>query len=247
MSVDTERGGRRTSDWGDQVNQPTGHLTMAQLLAVLLERLPEWPPIEHDEKKIRAALEVLIREPEWQRGCRRDIETALTLIEKNELSRRRPEQNKRAIAQLLAALKKAQTAKAKLPWLQIRQFENVCNLQAGLAICEHEKDEQNQAAPRKPRASSHRQFDAVQTAHHLVQLWLVVRHGIYEADELSDQSPWYKLSAILFGKDVNMLSHMRRYRNAMDRVHAAVALGDDGKRVRRKPSQIVPVSDAGGG
>jgi hypothetical protein len=41
------------------------HLTMAQLLAVLLARLPEWPPIEHDEKKIRAALQVLIPEPEW--------------------------------------------------------------------------------------------------------------------------------------------------------------------------------------
>jgi hypothetical protein len=247
MSADTETGGRGSSYWGDQVNQPTGHLTMAQLLAVLLERLPEWPPIEHDEKKIRAALQVLIPEPEWQRDCRRDIETALTLIEKNELSRRRPEQNKRAIAQLLAALKKAQTAKAKLPSLQVRQFENVCNLQAGLAFCEHEKDEQNQTAPRKPPASSHRQFDAVQTAHHLVQLWLVVRHGICEADELSNQSPWYKLSAILFGKDVNMLSYMRRYRNAIDRAHAAVARSDDGKRVHREPSQIVPVSDAGGG
>ena len=71
--------------------------------------------------------------------------------------------------------------------------------------------------------------------------------AFYEADELSDQSPWYKLSAILFGKDVNMLSHMRRYRNAMDRAHAAVAHGNDGKRVGRKPSQIVPVSDAEGG
>ena len=87
----------------------------------------------------------------------------------------------------------------------------------------------------------------MQTAHHLVQLWLVDRHGINEADELSDQSPRYKLSAILFGKDVNMLSQMRRYRNSMDRAHAAVAHGDDGKRVRRKPSQIVPFSDAGGG
>ena len=114
MSADTETGDRGSSNWGDQVNQPTGHLTMAQLLAVLLER----PAIEHDEKKIRAALQVLIPEPEWQRNCRTDIETALTLIEKNELSRRRPEQNKRAIAQLLAALMKAQTAKAKLPWPQ---------------------------------------------------------------------------------------------------------------------------------
>jgi hypothetical protein len=216
---------------------------MAQSLAVLLER----PPIEHHEKKIRSALQVLIPESEWLRDCRRDTETALTLIEKNELSRRRPEQNKGAIARLLAALKKAQTAKAKLPWLQVGQFENVCNLRAGLAICEHEKDEQNQAAPQKPRASSHRKVDAVQTAHHLVQLWLAVRHGIYEAYELSDQSLWYKLSAIPFGKDINMLSRMRRYRNAMDRAHAAVAHDDDDKRVRRKTSQIVPVSDAGSG
>ena len=47
-------------DREDEVNQPTEHPTMAQLLALLLERLPEWPPIKHDERKIRAALQVLM-------------------------------------------------------------------------------------------------------------------------------------------------------------------------------------------
>jgi hypothetical protein len=229
------------------VNQPTEHLTMAQLLALLLERLPEWPPIKHDERKIRAALHVLMPEPEWRHDCREDMEAALKLIEKNEFSRQRRKQDSRAITQLLAALKKAQSAKAALVWLDARQFENVCNLQAGIAFCDREEDEQQQAAPRKPRPSSHRKFDAVQTAYHLVQLWLVVRRGIFDAGRLSDQSPWYKLSAILFGKDANLLSHMSRYREAMDRAHAAVADGKDGRRVRRKPSQTVPVGDARAG
>ena len=224
-------------DRGDEVNQPTEHLSMAQLLALLLERLPEWPPIKH----------VLMPEPEWRHDCGEDIEATLTLIEKNELSRRRPKQDKRATAKLLAALKKAQSAKAELVWLDARQFESVCNLQAGIAFCDREEDEQQQAAPRKPRPSSHRKFDAVQTAYHLVQLWLVVRRGIFDAGGLSDQSSWYKLSAILFGKDANLLSHMSRYREAMDRAHAAVADGKDGRRVRRTPSQIVPVSGARAG
>jgi hypothetical protein len=231
----------------NEVNQPTEHLTMAQLLAVLLERLPEGPAIKHNERKISAALQVLMPAPEWQHDCLKDIEATLTFLEKNELSRRRPRQDKRAIAQLLAALKKAQTAKTRLPRLDAREFENVCNLQAGIAFCNHEEDERKQAAPRKPRPSSHRQFDAVQTAYHLVQLWLVVRRAIYDADKLSDQSPWYKLSGILFGKDANLLSHMSGYREAMDRAHAAVGDDKDGRRVRRKLSQIIRVSDAGAG
>jgi len=200
------------------VKEPTKHLTMAELLALLLERLPERPPIKNDESKIRAALHVLMPEPEWRHECREDIEAALTLIEKSEFSRRRRKQDTSAIAPLLAALKKAQTAKARLPLLQACQFENVCNLQAGVAFCERQQGEQEQALPRKTHRCSHRLFDAVQTAHHLVQLWLVVRRGICDADNLNEQSPWCKLSAILLGKDVNLLSHMSRYRKAIDRV-----------------------------
>ncbi len=38
------------------MKEPTEHLTtMAESLAVLRERLPEWPPIKNDESKIRAA------------------------------------------------------------------------------------------------------------------------------------------------------------------------------------------------
>jgi len=40
---------------GGEVKEPTEHLTTAELLAVLRERLPEWPPIKNDESKIRAA------------------------------------------------------------------------------------------------------------------------------------------------------------------------------------------------
>ena len=86
------------------MKEPTEHLTMAELLAVLRERLAEWPPIKNDESKIRAALHVLAPEPGWRPAYREDIDAALTLIEKSEFSRQRRQQDTRAIAQLLTAL-----------------------------------------------------------------------------------------------------------------------------------------------
>ncbi len=50
------------------MKEPTEHLTMAKSLAVLRERLPEWPPIKNDESKIRAALQVLT--PEYRAAAR---------------------------------------------------------------------------------------------------------------------------------------------------------------------------------
>jgi hypothetical protein len=216
---------------------------MAELLALLFERLPEWPPIKNDEGKIIAALHVLMPEPEWQHDCREDIEAALALIGKNEFSRRR-KRGTRPVAQLLTALKKAQAAKARLPLVQACQFENVCNLRAGVALCERQLGEQEQALPRKTHPRSHRIFDAVQTAYHLVQLWLVIRRGIHDADNLNQQSPWYKLSAVLLGKDVKLLSHMLRYREAIDRAHAAVADAEDRRREGHILLQMSPVRDA---
>jgi hypothetical protein len=221
------------------VKEPTEHLTMAGLLAVRRERLPEWPPIKNGESKVRAALHVLMPEPEWRHDCREDIEATLKLIEKNEFSRQRREQDTRAITQLLAALKKARTT------IQACQFENVRNLQAGVAFCERQQGEQVQALARKIHLCSHRLFDAVQTASHLVQLWLVVRRDIYDADNLNQQSPWYKLSANLLGKDANLLSYMSRYREADDRAHAAVGDVEDRGRERDRLLQMVPVRDGG--
>jgi hypothetical protein len=149
---------------------------MAELLAVLRERLAEWPPIKNEESKVRAALHVLIPEPEWRHDCRENIEAALKLIEKNEFSRQRCKHDSRAITQLPTALKKAQTTKARLPLLQSCQFENVCSLQAGVAFCERQQGEQVQAPARKAHLCSHRLFDAVQTASRLV-LQLAVSDG----------------------------------------------------------------------
>ena len=59
------------------MKEPTEHLAMAELLAVLRERLPEWPQIKNDESKIRTAPHVLTPEPEWRHDCREDIEAAL--------------------------------------------------------------------------------------------------------------------------------------------------------------------------
>jgi hypothetical protein len=79
---------------------------------------------------------------------------------------------------LLTALKKAQTAKARLPLSQACQFEYVCNLQAGVAFCERQQGEEEQALPRKTHPSGRGLFDVAQTAYQLAQLWLVVRRGI---------------------------------------------------------------------
>jgi hypothetical protein len=100
------------------VKEPTEHLTMAELLAVLRERLPEWPPIKNEESKVRAALHVLIPEPEWRHDCRENIEAALKLIEKNEFSRQRRKRDSRAITQLLTALKKARVGRL---WSRFRR------------------------------------------------------------------------------------------------------------------------------
>jgi hypothetical protein len=108
-------------------------------------------------------------------------------VEKNEFSRRRPKKDKRAIAQLLTALKKAQTVKGRPLLLEAREFENVCNLQAGVAFCERREAEQEKHLRDNVVPLLNRRFDAVQTAYHLVQL--VVRRGIYDADKLSQKAP----------------------------------------------------------
>ena len=119
---------------GGEVKEPTEHLTMAELLAVPLGRPPARSPIKNDKSKIRAARHVLTPELEWRHVCREDIEAALTLIEENEFSRQRRKQDTRAITELLTALKKAQTAKSRLPLLQACRFENICNRQTGVAF-----------------------------------------------------------------------------------------------------------------
>jgi len=60
------------------VKEPTEHLTtMAESLAVLRERLPEWPPIKSDESKIRPALQVLT--PEYRAAARSRNRSALSV------------------------------------------------------------------------------------------------------------------------------------------------------------------------
>jgi hypothetical protein len=193
------------------------------------------PPIIYDEKVIGDALKILTPKPEWREECLEDIKTAFNNIEHPSLFPTRSKPANKALAQLLAALKRAQTAKAKLPWLEASSFETACDLEAGIAFCDREEVERKQAAPRKPRPPSHKQREAVATAYYLVNHWLVRRRGIYDADALSRQSPWYKLSAVLFGKKVNLLAHMSDYKKGMDRTHAAIFDTDANKRPRRKP------------
>ena len=46
-------------------------------------------------------------------------------------------------------------------------------------------------------------------------------------------------------KDANLLSHMSRYREAIDRAHAAVGDDEDRRRELDGLLQMVPIRDAG--
>jgi hypothetical protein len=78
-------------------------------------------------------------------------------------------------------------------------------------------------------------MQAVTAAYYLVNPWLVRRRGIYDADARRRQSPWYKLSEILFGKKVNLLAHTSRYQKQMNQLNAAIFDTNANKRPRRKP------------
>jgi hypothetical protein len=172
----------------------------AGVLMAKLRPLPELPPMLHDEEA-KAILKILKPKPEQREECLEDIRMAFTAIERE--TPRYKEANK-ALARLLAALKRAHAAKTKLPWQQVHYFETVCDLAAGITLCENEQKQTTKRIPRPPR---HRQMQAVMAAYALTQRWLP-----RNARSLSRQSPWYKLSAILFGKKVNLLAHMSRYK-----------------------------------
>jgi hypothetical protein len=178
-----------------------------------------FPPlvVQHDETKIRAALKILRPKPEWRKDCCKDIQVALSLVQASELRLFEPRSKREshALDQVLKALERAQIAKASLYWFDVRQFDATCNLEAGIAYCKRELDREKQSRG-TPRPPSYRQQAAVRAAYYLVNTWLVHRRGLHAADALGKQSPWYRLSAILFGKDVNLLAHMSRYRKAVE-------------------------------
>lgn len=197
-----------------------GEILTAGMLMALHNPPPELPPVAVNEKAIKDALDILRPKPAEREQCREDIKAAFAFVEHNDLVPRSKQVNE-ALAQLLAALKRAQAAKTKLPWAKAHHFETTCDLEAGIAFCGREEVERKQTASRKPRPPSHRQRQAVSTAYGLVCTWLVGRGT--RARSLSKQSAWYKLSAILFGKKVNLLAHMSHYQKGLTRFNATVA------------------------
>jgi hypothetical protein len=169
------------------------------------------PPVVPDERAIKAALKILNPEPAERERCLEIIKDAFELIEHGGVFfEPRSKKTKEAVAELLAALKRAKIAKEKLPWVSARLVEIACDFETAIGLCENEQ--KHSASLPKSGPPSHRQQLAVQTAHDLVQAWLVQRRDIYDAESLSHQSAWYKLSAILFGdQKINLLVHMSRY------------------------------------
>ena len=83
------------------------------------------------------------------------------------------------MAELLGALKRAKIAKEKLPRVSARLVEIACDFETAIGFCENEQ--KHSASLPKSGPPGHRQQLAVQTAHDLVEAWLVQRRGIYEA------------------------------------------------------------------
>jgi hypothetical protein len=179
------------------------------MLLDMLAALPR-PPVVYDKKVVKDALQILNPKPAEREQCLENIKDAFDLIEHSGLFfMPRSKKTKEAVAELLAALIRAQAAKAKLPWVEARLVEIACDFKTGIAFCENE---QKHTSLPKSGPPSYRQQQAVKTAYYLVQLWLVQKRGIYQATSLSKQSEWFKLSAILFGdKNINLLAHMSRW------------------------------------
>jgi hypothetical protein len=167
------------------------------------------PEVIPNKRAIEDARKILNPKPaEWEQ-CLETIRDAFVLIEHSGLFRMpRSKKTNEALAELLAALERARAVKRKLPWFEARFFEIACDLEEGIAFCKHEKD----TPLRKSGPPSFRQQQAVETAYYLVQFWLVQKRGVDKATSLSKQSPWFKLSAILFGDEKkNLLKHMSRW------------------------------------
>jgi hypothetical protein len=177
------------------------------------------PPVMVDEATVKAALRILKPKPEQLERCRQTIAMAIELIDFRDTVRVFQPQSrpvKDAMAEMIAALQKARTAKAKLPWSEQRFFDAECDLDAGIKFCQRFVDVGKQTAPLKVGRSGHRQRLAVKAAYDLVNIWALP----HQAKSISKQSAWYKLSDILFGKrdekgkrvEVDLRVHMRRYK-----------------------------------
>jgi hypothetical protein len=177
------------------------------------------PPCVYDEKAINAALKILMPNPKSEDDdwCRDDIMAAFATVADSDLFfAPRSKQANKALQRLLAALQRAKDAKRNLPWADARSFEIACDIEAGIAFCKREENEQKQMPPLKPRPPSHRQRVAVRMAYYLVCTWL--GRGNYRARALSRQSAWYRLSAILFGKKIDLRAHMRDYQKVLSQL-----------------------------
>jgi hypothetical protein len=203
------------------------------MLLDMLAALPR-PPVEDNERVVKDALKILNPKPAERERCLENIKDAFELIEHGGVFfMPRSMQSKKAIAELLAALKRARDAKAKLPWVAARLVEIACDFETAIAFCENERKHSTSLPKSGP--PSHRQQLAVQTAYDLVQAWLVQRRSIYQAASLSRQSEWYKLSAILFGnKNISLLAHMSRYQKG-HRLGSPPLPTSNVNKVSRKP------------
>jgi hypothetical protein len=187
----------------------------------------QYPAMDYDEKAIKAALKILTvpsvpLSDEEKARCLEDIKGAFKLVKyADRFFKPRTQDTNEALADLDAAIKKAQIARAKLPPLEAFCVDAILgdvDLETLVAACENE---QKYTAP-LPKAgpSSHRQQMAVETAYELADEWLVQKHGIAQATSVSKPSQWHRLSQILFDplvvhrdrKKTNLVAHMSRYK-----------------------------------
>lgn len=179
------------------------------------------PPLpgEVDKTAVGKAVKILKPKPEELEDCRDDIRCALTSVQnaddQHELFSQPSKETKKKFKKFHDAIKRAKAAQDDLPRLQRLWLEQICRLEAGITFCKHEEERWEGTPTRKPHPPNHKQRRAVSWAYLLVQLWLVQKRNIYEADSVSRKSPWSELSAALFGKEVNLLGHMARHKSLL--------------------------------
>jgi hypothetical protein len=184
-------------------------------------------PVVFDKKAIKAALDILKPKLAEREDCLEDVRYAFESVqnadEQHELFSPPSKETKRAYGKVLAALKRVKAAQQQLPRFELLLLKKICDLEMGIKFCEYKKDQWEQMPARKPHPPSHKQRRAVSWAYNLVELWLVRKKGIDDADSLSRESPWHKLSAILFGKKVDLLAHMSRHQKNLTGLNATIA------------------------
>lgn len=165
------------------------------------------------EKQIKLALDELKPLQDAHAQCKRDIDDALDAIEWNGLNPKPySTKTKNVVKQLVAALTRARNLHNQLVPLDdygIVSPLDLENLNGQIAFYEEWRDERPDSLYR----TSFKQQAAVKEARALILKYCEGNKKDYSATR---KNKWWRLSAILFGKKIDLLRHMRALKSRPD-------------------------------